>query len=133
MFKVKNCYTSLDGKSVFYIADTSYHFKPEQTDKYQFIIEYQDIYLDFPKVFVLTPDTYRYLCSCFGEYKEASYDRYIMFNRLSKLKEELEYLKNVKHSQIADIIRPIIFTNASNSEMLYAITEALIDKVELKK
>lgn len=132
MFKVKSCYTSLDGKSVFYIADTSYHFKPEETDKYQFIIEYQDIYLDYPKVFILTSDTYRYLCSSFGEYREASYDRYTMFNRLSKLKEELRYLKDIKRSQLIDILHPIIFVNATKSDMLHAVIDVLIDKVKLK-
>lgn len=132
MFKSKSCYISADNKSVFYIADISYCFKLEETDKYQFIIEYQDIYLDYPKVFVLTPDTYKYLCSCFGEYKESSYDRYTMFNRLSKLKEELKYLKDIKRSQLIDILHPVVFVNSTKSDMLHSVIDALIDKVELK-
>lgn len=132
MFKVKSCYVSLDGKSVFYIADTFYRFKPEQTDKYQFIIEYQDIYREYPELFVLTPDFYRELHSCFGEYKESSYDRYTTFNKVSKLREELKYYKNIKYSQLIHILHPVIFVNSTKTDLLHSVVEALIDKVELK-
>lgn len=132
MFSIKSCYISTDNKSVFYVADTSYHLKDDLI-QYQYIIEYHDIYTEYPKLLILTPDVYKTLCSYFGKYEESSYDRYTVFNKLSKLREEFRYQKDSKYSALTELVYSPIFLNNSKSDILHSVLDALIDKVELKE